>query len=596
MPATLNETPESRRPPLVDKKALLLLYQQKRFDSLAEWMLQICMHFDTVHYTELSIEDRLRVDDIASMFMFLLTQEDFLLPDRFLSIFCNIGHLIANIFCISSYGSTDSLVAHLGRQKQNLVKILSTYTVLNKPIIPMDVLFNASPPLASIWWLNYQTSAAGSTTAELHERITKQFTNLPPKYTMCDFRVAPLYFNCSYYTYNGEDRQVKEMLNAGVRAIANVHTVRNTPNPRSVAILTGKWQPNTAVYKSMSPYLKDLAENFDLTLVHYGKHVEFMELKSFKKVCEVKAIKDRSGCDVSSIINNDFAFAYFMDVGMCEESVYLANMRIAPIMATGYGHPVSTFGSNVDYFFGGVECERADLAVENYSERLVLLPGLGAHPVYPNYKRTNPSKEQFIINCPWTTSKINWPMLEVLRNVIARAKREVCILFCPSWTMNRYNATIQFITNLRAIFGKNFKVLYDKPYHEYLAELEKGSLALDSFPFGGYNTIVDSFFVGVPVVSIEGTRFYNRASSALLRKVGLGSLITDSLQTCEDKLVELVNTPELLAEMRKPLESDERLQELLIHTPEPASFTRAIKHLIANHENLKGGTSPIYIQ
>ncbi len=596
MPVTITPVAEQSRPPLIDKRALLLLYQQKRFDKICEWIVQICIHFDKVFYTDLSGEDRLRVDNIVGMLSFFFSQEDFHIPDQFAPIIVNVAHLLANIFFLSSYGTTDCLLRHIGRQPSNFVRLMALYTVLNKAVVPPEAFFEKCPSLASIWWLNYQTAAAGTTTEELHQRVTGQFLHIPENYTMRDFRVAPLYFNCSYYTYNGEDRKLKELLNKEVRKFSLKHTVTNNPDPKSIAIVTGKWQPNTAVFKSMAPYLDAVSDHFDLTLIHYGKNAEHMDFSKFKHVKSIKARPDRTACDLSEIEKNDFSLVYFMDVGMCEESVYLANLRLAPIMATGYGHPVSTFGSLIDYFFGGVECEDASLANENYSERLVLLPGLGAHPVYPNYARQYPKKDTFVINCAWTTSKINWPMLQMLKRAMDRAKRPTIVQFFPSWTVNRYNCVRQFVTNLSQIFGNRFRVFYDKPYHEYLTELEKGSLAVDSFPFGGYNTVIDSMFVGIPVISIEGTRFYNRASSALLRRVGLDYLITHSEQECENKLVSLIDNPDELRARASVLDSDERLQELLIHTPEPAAFVKAFEYLIANHETLKGGTKPIYIQ
>ena len=42
---------------------------------------------------------------------------------------------------------------------------------------------------------------------------------------------------------------------------------------------------------------------------------------------------------------------------------------------SGYGHPVSTFGGEIDYFMGSAAAELPELATQFYSERLVLMPG-----------------------------------------------------------------------------------------------------------------------------------------------------------------------------------------------------------------------------
>jgi hypothetical protein len=45
------------------------------------------------------------------------------------------------------------------------------------------------------------------------------------------------------------------------------------------------------------------------------------------------------------------------------------------LLAAGYGHPVSTFGGEIDYFIGSAAAELPERATQFYSERLVLMPG-----------------------------------------------------------------------------------------------------------------------------------------------------------------------------------------------------------------------------
>ena len=59
-----------------------------------------------------------------------------------------------------------------------------------------------------------------------------------------------------------------------------------------------------------------------------------------------------------------------------------------------------------------------------------------------------------------------------------------------------------------------------------MQKMETGDLSADSYPFGGYNTIVDSLFLGKPVVTWEGTKLYNRAAAALLLRLGLADFIS----------------------------------------------------------------------
>src|SRR2546429_306824 len=78
---------------------------------------------------------------------------------------------------------------------------------------------------------------------------------------------------------------------------------------------------------------------------------------------------------------------YYPDIGMTPQSILLANLRLAPIQIMSLGHPVSTWGSEIDYFISGADVEPPNYPERNYSERLVLLPGCGGVYNRPLYER-----------------------------------------------------------------------------------------------------------------------------------------------------------------------------------------------------------------
>lgn len=110
--------------------------------------------------------------------------------------------------------------------------------------------------------------------------------------------------------------------------------------------------------------------------MHLGGTKNDLDIASFK---EIKYVYFKDNClNIDSIKENDFMVVYYPDIGMSPESIFLSNLRIAPIQICGTGHPVSTFGSEVDYFISGADVEILESAEKCYSERLILLPGLGA--------------------------------------------------------------------------------------------------------------------------------------------------------------------------------------------------------------------------
>lgn len=578
-----------------DSRLILQHYMQKRYDKVCQMIIDVLAHFNKIWYSSLASVDLQRLEDFVSTFLYIFTRSDFKIPINFAPIFANIGHIVANIVAMTSYKTTDGAVEQIVRQENNFYRLLPLLSIYNRLSVDPEKVIALNPQIGSLWWLAYQTPTPGSLTAAVHKRILDQYNYIPSNFQLNDCRVAPLYFQVSYFAPE-QTRVIKSMFNRQISAMQHVK-IQNVPRKNSVAIVTARWQPTTAVYKSIYPQVATLADKYDLTLIHTGEGSDKIDKGLFKSVKQVKMQPNLKGCDITEIATNDFQLAYFPDIGMNFESVWLSNLRFAPIMVTGYGHPVSTFGSQVDYFIGGAEVERADLAAENYDERLVLIPGLGCHPVDPKYTRKGKQERSEIwVNCCWTTHKINYPMLCMLKELQQKSTKPVKFQFFPSWTIGKYNNLMYFVQTLNEFFGEgNWYYRGNLQYQEYLALMEQADFTIDSYPFGGYNTIIDSFFVGCPVVAIEGTQFANRASSALLRRVGLNYLITSSIVECQERALGLINNPTLLGDARQEVADVNKLQRLLLNTDEPKYFAQAINYLIENHNNLKGSKEPILI-
>jgi predicted O-linked N-acetylglucosamine transferase (SPINDLY family) len=63
---------------------------------------------------------------------------------------------------------------------------------------------------------------------------------------------------------------------------------------------------------------------------------------------------------------------------------------------------------------------------------------------------------------------------------------------------------------------------------EHLALVSETDIALDSFPFTGQTNTCECLWMGVPVVTLAGTRFSSRVSSTILHRAGLSDWIADT--------------------------------------------------------------------
>jgi hypothetical protein len=423
------------------------------------------------------------------------------------------------------------------------------------------------------------------------------------RWTPPNHNVSGLYFGCTYHNTDSVLR-VKGIMNSAIKKVSRIPKFTNNPDPKSIAIITNKWHRNHAVYKSASPLVEQLVGKYKLTLIWTGDPKQMpttMVDGYFDKVCYCYFKPNGDLVVPDEMKNNDFQMVYFPDIGMTDESIWLSNTRIAPIQAVGYGHPDTTGANNeIDYFIGGdVEKE----ATDQYAETMVLLPGLAQEPAWPTAERQNNHNDDDIvrINCVWGPDKYNYTLLTVLAEINAGVQRVYQeehqaatangvlvdwqppnheIHFFGSPGMNRYNALPSFIRDVRQMLP-NIVVHTEQEYYDYMENAEMHDFTLNSFPFGCYNVLIESLYMGLPFLTMVGNRFYNRAGMYLNDQIGMEENNFDSPRELIDKAVTLITNPKELKRQRDALAAVDLKEKLF--TLNGNHFLEAIEYIIAAH-------------
>ena len=88
---------------------------------------------------------------------------------------------------------------------------------------------------------------------------------------------------------------------------------------------------------------------------------------------------------------------------------------------------------------------------------------------------------------------------------------------------------------------------------DWLAQYADVDIALDTFPYTGGVTTCEALYMGVPVVSLYGTRHGTRFGLSILKNIGLEELAVGSYDEYIARAVMLANDWELLSLLRKNL-------------------------------------------
>ncbi len=576
-------------------RKLLQLYLDGQHDDLTQEFGRAFDYLNKTTYLELGPSGRASLIQFLKVFLTIFTQPDYVVPEQHATYFVSLNPLISNLVAMTPFRTTDGFLEILRYLPSNLVKILTLYSARNRTRFERRVFFDLHPQLATIWYCKFCSLYKSALVQdEVREHLTEHLQYHDERMVLTADINEP-YFGATYVTPD-LDRQVKPFLNTVVRRSTRLHC-NSRPNPKKVAIFSDLWMPTHSVYRALSAYVRSLKGQFHLTFIHSADNRSL----DFSLFDEVQRLEFRDGrLNADPLQTNDFALFYYPDIGMTLSSIMLANQRLAPIQVCGIGHASSTWGADIDYCISGVDVEVPDAPERNYSERLLLLPGMGAINVRPTYelKGRQKSGPEIIVNFPTNSQKLNAGFLRTLRKILDRVRRPLVFRVFAA-TLDQLNGYMPFLTVLREALSGTSVVLDIKPtlpYAEYMAFMEEGDLTLSTYHFGGCNVVSDSLFLRKPMVAWQGELWHNRAPAAMLRLVGLDELIATNEEEFVQIALRLIHEDRWRDELTSRLRGVD-LGKTIYSDADASSFCRAIQYVLANHGRLKSepGRKPIRI-
>jgi predicted O-linked N-acetylglucosamine transferase (SPINDLY family) len=131
---------------------------------------------------------------------------------------------------------------------------------------------------------------------------------------------------------------------------------------------------------------------------------------------------------------------------------------------------------------------------------------------------------------------------------------------------------VSFTESITKYLGDHIEIYSYLPYNEYMETMQEVRFSIDSFHFGRCNTVVDNLHIKKTIITIEGTKWYNRIGAGLLRKIGLNELIVKNKEEYFNKICECILFPQLLEQITNkvkltdmsPLYNDQEAVEGLV--------------------------------
>ena len=432
---------------------------------------------------------------------------------------------------------------------------------------------------------------------------------LPVRHNYCDALSRVPYLSNRYRTFAERlSKTVLERVSQGYVSSCSPFRIqpRVSDGVTRVGVVTRNWTENHATHRCCKPFIEQLAAQ-GVSIYFYflntqPSHRPDRSLDSPPHVVREFQFQQTSEADriatVCETIRKDgLDLLFFPDVGAARETALLARLRMAPVQAAAYGYPATTGSSVIDYYLGGHEVEDL-LSADDYTERLVLIPGLGVcstpPPELPPRERSLDAEPLKLATCA-TVNKYNARLLDTWNRILFEAP---------------VPAELHIFTAMEAHFTTSLhdaiaSVLPDGLFHIYpfipritlMREFVNADVYLETFPHGGYNTLVDALAAGLPVVSLWGRNARGRFGAAMTRKLGLPEWLAAA---DEDGYVEtalrLVSNAGERIRIRESLSRDHVI-ETLCRAHEGNHFAAAFQWMVAQGPLQPGGDRrPVIIE
>lgn len=296
-----------------------------------------------------------------------------------------------------------------------------------------------------------------------------------------------------------------------------------------IAIITEWFTCQHSIYRTHSTAMRALRAHFHVVGLAQTGTTDDITRAVFDEFVEVPA--QTAVPDIVARLRDLLPdVVYYPSVGMFPLTVWLSNLRLAPLQLMALGHPATTHSDCID----GVLVEEDYLGDPAcFSERVFALPK-DALPYLPpeHTQHVVPERRPFgerqqaswpfalpvrIAVCA-SVMKINPGFLETLAEITRRCRVPVTFCFYPGMSQGlTHDYLVQAIKSVLPEAEVNAHM----PVQDYQMALNSCEMFVNPFPFGNTNGLVDTVRQGLPGVCMTGPEVHTHIDEGLFRRLGL---------------------------------------------------------------------------
>lgn len=446
------------------------------------------------------------------------------------------------IFRASSFWSLDYVLGLVGtRNPENLSqlsfsgdmqvsKLLLCWSLDSDIDIDWNHMTNAIPAWACPAMLGI-LSIGGVHTEKAYNRKVEMlrhadYIDRGPMPLMIIPAAGDAYMHCSYVD-DPVKHNIKRVINRQLRALVlslitvnERHAVARKDRPTIVVPV--EWFGSAhAMFRCYCPAIRQLRQRFNMVLIARESEVDEESKKEFDKVVLLPPERIAINEMVAAVQAEKPDIIFYPSLGMTAWWVAISNFRLAPIQIMCPGHPATSLSEAIDYIVSDGDLFGDE---RHYQEKCVHLPVGGARYLgredFDASKVVRPGDGVVRFAIPAMVMKLAAPFLQTVKRIQDECQHiypKVEFHFFPNQVSTGHILMERELERL----VPGCKVHPRETYQDYMQLLGRCDVMLSTFPFGGTNSVMDSFLLGLPVVTLEGDQIHSRSDGSMIRRVGL---------------------------------------------------------------------------
>ncbi|MAW01841.1 MAG: hypothetical protein CMI81_03025, partial [Candidatus Pelagibacter sp.] len=336
----------------------------------------------------------------------------------------------------------------------------------------------------------------------------------------------------------------KKIKIAFVSSILNDHTVTN---------LFINW------YKLLNK------ERFDAWLIDSGSIQDDLYKKLTENNKKFYKVSGNLDNDIKHLRNLNIDVAIFLDYHMSRYNQFLSMFKFARKTCVTWGHPLSTFNKNIDFFLSGENLENKFTQMK-YSEKLIKLSNLSVY--YENIDLTQIQKNNSVIK---KNRDINIGILQSLFKILP-SEDEIFLKILDNYK----NTNLYFLSSGLSFVDEIFKNRINKKLKNkknidrlillprskrniYLDYIRNMSFLIDSLSWSGGNTHFEALSLNKPVITVNGLTLKQNVTTGLLKRINCENLIKENKGDLLKHVEKYINNIDLIKETSINIEQNKKL-------------------------------------